>query len=187
MGALTPLALVGGSILPKTAGAHNRPGAWRMDPVIEQATSPSPDVRDLIGELNDTLAAAYPPHQRHGLALDQLFEPHMRFFLARLEGRAVGCGGVCLFVGYGEVKRMYTRPAARGRGIAKALLARIEAAARAAGIALLRLETGVYQPEAVGLYRGTGFRPCAAFGAYAAMPAANIETSLFFEKSLRRG
>ena len=47
--------------------------------------------------------------------------------------------------------------------------------------------TGVYQPQAVGLYRGTGFRPCAAFGAYAAMPAANIETSLFFEKSLRRG
>ena len=157
-----------------------------MNLVLERATSLTAEVHDLIGELNDTLAAVYEPHQRHGLALEQLFEPHIRFFLAYLEGRAVGCGGVGLFEGYAEVKRMFTRPAARGRGVAKAVLARIEDEALRASLPVLRLETGVHQPEAVGLYRAAGFRPCGAFGPYAAMPAAAIATSLFFEKSLRQ-
>ncbi len=156
-----------------------------MNLIIEQATTPSPEVHDLIGELNAVLGAAYEPHQRHGLALEQLFEPHVRFFFARSAGIAVGCGGVALFAGYAEVKRMYTRPVARGRGVAKALLARIEDEARAAGIALLRLETGIHQPEAIGLYEGAGFRSCGAFGPYAAMSPAAIETSLFYEKLLR--
>jgi putative acetyltransferase len=46
-----------------------------------------------------------------------MFEPHMRLFLARLDGVVVGCGGVAVFDDYADVKRMYTRPAARGRGL----------------------------------------------------------------------
>jgi putative acetyltransferase len=153
-----------------------------MNPIIERVAGPSPELRDLIGELNAVLGAAYEPHQRHGLAIEQLFEPHLRFFLARWDGIAVGCGGVALFDGYGEVKRMYTRPALRGRGVAKALLAKIADEARAAGLPLLRLETGIHQPEAIGLYERVGFRPCRPFGAYRAMSARQIETSLFFEK-----
>ena len=53
---------------------------------------------------------------------------------------------------YSEVKRMYTRPAARGLGLAKALLRRIEDEARAVGAPVLRLETGIHQQEAIGLY-----------------------------------
>lgn len=158
-----------------------------MHLIIEPATTPSPDVHDLIGELDAVLGAVYEPHQRHGLALAQLFEPHMRFFLARADGVAVGCGGVALFAGYAEVKRMYTRPAARGRGVARAMLARLEGEARAAGIAVLRLETGIHQPEAIGLYEGAGFRSRGAFGPYAAMARAAIATSLFYEKALRPG
>jgi putative acetyltransferase len=109
----------------------------------------------------------------------------MRFFLARLDGLAVGCGGVALFEDYAEVKRMYTRPATRGRGVAKALLIKIEEEARAGGVPVLRLETGVRQPEAIGLYERMGFRPCAAFGPYATMPVENIRTSLFYEKPSR--
>ena len=108
----------------------------------------------------------------------------MRFFLARLDGLAVGCGGVAIFDGYAEVKRMYTRPAARGQGIAKALLRRIEEEARDAGKRVLLLETGTYQREAIGLYKRMRFRPRGPFGPYAAMPASNIATSLFFEKEL---
>jgi hypothetical protein len=74
----------------------------------------------------DELGAGYESHQRHGLSIVQLFEPHVRFFPARLDGFAVGCGGVAVFDDYAEVKRMYTRSAARGRGVAKALLGRIE-------------------------------------------------------------
>ena len=108
----------------------------------------------------------------------------MRFFMARLDGIAVGCGGIAMFEDYAEVKRMYTRPVTRGRGIAKAVLHKIEDEARGAGVTVLRLETGTQQREAIGLYERMGFQPRGPFGPYAAMPAHNIETSLFFEKVL---
>jgi putative acetyltransferase len=152
--------------------------------VIERAIEPTPEICDLVEELNDVLGAAYEAHQRHGLSIEQLFQPNVRFFLARLDGSAVGCGGVGIFGEYAEVKRMHTRPAARGRGVAKAILGRIEDEARGAGKFVLRLETGSSQREAIGLYERMGFRPRGPFGPYAAMPARNIETSLFFEKSL---
>jgi putative acetyltransferase len=155
-----------------------------MNLTIERISAPTPELRELIGELDAVLGAAYEPHQRHGLSLDQLFEPHVRFFLASLDGAAVACGGVALFDDYAEVKRMYTRPAARGRGVAKAVMRRLEEEARLSGKTLLRLETGHFQPEAVGLYRRAGFISCGPFGHYARMPARDIELSLFFEKPL---
>jgi putative acetyltransferase len=113
-----------------------------MGITIERVIQATPEVHELIGELNVVLGAAYESHQRHGLSIEQLFEPHVRFFVARLDGFAVGCGGVAIFDDYAEVKRMYTRPATRGRGVAKALLHRIEDEARGAGKSVLRLETG---------------------------------------------
>jgi putative acetyltransferase len=157
-----------------------------MSITIEPVVEASPDVHDLIGELNGVLGAAYEAHQRHGLSIERLFAPNVRFFIARLDGLAVGCGGVAVFSDYAEVKRMYTRPVARGRGVAKAVLRRLEDEACEAGMSVLRLETGTYQQEAIGLYERMGFRPRGPFGPYAAMPARNIETSLFFEKELRQ-
>jgi putative acetyltransferase len=151
---------------------------------IELAPAITDDLRALVDELNQTLSAEYPPEQRHGLALNALFQPHIRFFLARLNGAPVGCGGVALFPDYAEVKRMYVRDAARGRGVAQALLARIEQQACDTGLSLLRLETGVRQHAALRLYEHAGFRACAAFGAYAEMPAQAIATSIFLEKPL---
>src|SRR5580692_11457089 len=104
---------------------------------IEAVPAATDEVRVLIGELDRTLAAEYPPEQRHGLALDAIFQPNIRFFVARLKGTAVGCGGVALFADFAEVKRMYVRDNTRGRGVAQALLARIEMEARAAGLAVL--------------------------------------------------
>lgn len=151
---------------------------------IEPAPAATEESRALIGELEATLSAEYPPEQRHGLSLDAIFQPHVRFFLARLDGAAVGCGGVALFPGFAEVKRMYVRGAARGRGVAQAVLARLEAEARGAGSALLRLETGDRQIAAMRVYERAGFRRCAAFGAYAAMAPEATSTSVFFEKPL---
>ncbi|MGA2494902.1 MAG: GNAT family N-acetyltransferase [Roseiarcus sp.] len=130
------------------------------------------------------LASEYPPEQQHGLPLDAIFKPHIRFFLARLNGMAIGCGGVALFADFAEVKRMYVREAARGRGAAQALLGRLEAEARGAGLFLLRLETGDKQKAAIRLYERAGFIRCAAFGAYAAMSSEAVATSVFFEKRL---
>ena len=153
-------------------------------PQIERAVSATDDVRALIGELDDALAADYPPEARHGLSLDGIFAPHVRFFIARLGTTAVGCGGVAFFGDYAEVKRMYVRAASRGRGIAQALLARVESEASSVGIRTMRLETGIRQPAAVRLYERAGYRPCDAFGDYVVMAPTAIATSLFYEKQL---
>jgi len=150
--------------------------------VIAVAFAPGQDVRELVGELDAILGSAYAPEQQHGLRLADLFQPHIRFFVASLDGAAAGCGGVALCDGYAEVKRMYTRASVRGRGVARALLRRIEAETRDAGLAVLRLETGVHQHESLRLYEGAGFHRCGPFGPYADMPAPAIATSLFYEK-----
>ena len=159
-----------------------------MDSVEEITIEPVPEVTDevrvLLGELDRILAAEYPPEQRHGLSLDEIFNPGVRFFLARSNGAAVGCGGVAFFADFAEVKRMYVREAARGRGVAQALLTRIEREARDSGLVLLRLETGTRQTAALTFYWRAGFQPCAAFGAYATMAAPAITTSVFLEKPL---
>jgi ribosomal protein S18 acetylase RimI-like enzyme len=149
---------------------------------VELIASPSDELRALIAELEEVLAAEYPPEQRHGLSLDAIFQPHIRFFVARVDGRAAGCGGVALFADFAEVKRMYVRPEARGRGVADAVLARVEAETQAAGLAVLRLETGDRQLAAMRFYERAGFRRCGAFGAYAAMPRTATATSVFYEK-----
>jgi len=136
---------------------------------VELAANVTDEVRLLVDELEAVLAAEYPPEQRHGLALDAIFQPHVRFFLARRHGAAVGCGGVALFADFAEVKRMYVRDAARGQGIADAILLHIEQEARGAGLSLLRLETGTRQIAAMRLYARTGFRECEVFGDYARM------------------
>jgi putative acetyltransferase len=151
---------------------------------IELAKSATDEVRVLVDELEGVLSAEYPPEQRHGLKLDALFQPHVRFFLARLDGSAVGCGGVALFADFAEVKRMYVRDAARGRGVAQALLKRIEMETRSAGLSMLRLETGDRQLAAQRLYSRVGFQSCAVFGAYATMAPHSIATSVFLEKRL---
>ena len=151
---------------------------------IERLPGPTPEAAALIAELDAVLGALYPPEQRHGYSMAQVFEHHVRFFIARLDGVAVGCGAVALFDDYAEVKRMYTRENARGRGVAKALLAHLEQEAHAAGKPLLCLETGTLQAAAIGLYEGAGFRSCDAFGLYATLPPHRIATSLFYEKRL---
>ena len=152
--------------------------------IVELVPNATDDVCALIGELDQVLSAEYTPEQRHGLTLNQIFHPAVRFFLARLNGLAVGCGGVAFFSDFAEVKRMYVRDGARGRGVAQALLARIETEARATGFGLLKLETGVRQAAALRFYERSGFRLCAAFGAYATMAPQAIATSVFLEKVL---
>jgi putative acetyltransferase len=151
---------------------------------IELVPAITDDVRALIYELDAGLAVAYPPEQMHGLTLRSLFEPHVKFFIARIDGDAIGCCGVAFFDGFAEVKRMYVRERARGQGVAQHLLAHVEDVTRAEGFLVLRLETGVRQPAAVRLYESAGFRPCPAFEPYTSMAPAAIKNSLFYEKRL---
>jgi putative acetyltransferase len=152
--------------------------------VVELVPIATGDVRALIGELDRPHSAEYLREQRHGLALHAIFKPNIRFFSARLNDVAVGCGGMAFFAGFAEVKRMYVRDGARGRGVAQALLTRIEDEARDAGFGLLRLETGERQIAALRFYERAGFLPCAAFGAYATMAPHTVATSVFLQKQL---
>jgi putative acetyltransferase len=121
----------------------------------------------------------YPPSSNHFLDLDQLARPDIRFFVARRDGAPLACGALRVAAGYGEVKRMYVAPAARGQGLGRAILATIEGEAVREGLAVVRLETGARQPEALALYRSAGYVDCGPFGEYQRDPL-----SLFMEKRL---
>jgi putative acetyltransferase len=151
---------------------------------IERVESATDDVRLLIGELDAELNAAYPPEQRHGLDLRRILQPGVSFFVARLDGEPAGCGGVAFADGLAEVKRMYVRPSMRGRGVAQALVRRIEDEARARGATRLVLETGDAQAAALRFYARAGFTRRGAFGQYARMPPAAVGRCVFFEKNL---
>ncbi|WP_290053565.1 GNAT family N-acetyltransferase [Amycolatopsis solani] len=94
------------------------------------------------------------------------------FLIARdAAGTALGCGGLRLLgPGSGEVKRMYVEPAARGTGVATALLRALEDHARAFGIARLLLETGAGQPDAIRFYQREGYEPIEPYGPYVGEP-----------------
>jgi len=147
---------------------------------IERETPDQPDVLRLLAAGDALSASLYPPESNHMLDVQALLDPAVTFFVARVNGDVAGCCALVRKNGYGEIKRMFVDEAARGRGIARRLLVTIEEAARAAGLPVLRLETGTRQPEAQQLYRSSGFRDIPPFGDYAADPY-----SIFMEKPLR--
>lgn len=137
-------------------------------------------VSELISALDSYLSGLYPPESNHFLDLEQLAQPGIRLFVARRDGLPVACGALRIDAeGYGEIKRMYVIPEARGEGLGRAILARIEDQARREGLALLRLETGIRQAEAIALYERSGYSDCPPFGEYRLDPL-----SRFMEKRL---
>ena len=156
-----------------------------MTLTLELTPRATDEARALITELEAELSVGFEPHQQHGLAIEKVFQPHIRFYVARIDGQARGCGGVAFDDGFAELKRMYVRPSARGKGVGQAVLAQLERDARARGYTRLTLETGDTLGPAQRLYEGAGFTRCAAFGHYRDLPPATIERSFFFEKMLR--
>jgi putative acetyltransferase len=122
---------------------------------------------DLIRELDEELAQRYPVEKIHGLHPDEMVAFPGVFLLARHDGQVVGCGAVRPLDGdLAELKRMYVVPAARRKGFARRLLEELEAVARELEVRVLRLETGIHQPESVALYEGAGYRRIAPYGEY---------------------
>ncbi|MEO0561134.1 MAG: GNAT family N-acetyltransferase [Chloroflexota bacterium] len=139
----------------------------------------TPTAIQLITELEGVLSPLYPDESRHGYSVDKLIKQGVAFFIVYVDGEAAGCGGVQFFreEGYAELKRMYIRPAYRGRGLSKQLLAHLEDHTRKGGLQLLRLETGIHQHAAIGLYERVGFSLIGPFGDYTDDP-----NSLYYEK-----
>jgi putative acetyltransferase len=138
------------------------------------------EVGRLLEALDAYQSALYPPESNHFLDVDGLAASDVRFFVARRGAEALGCGALRIDgAGYGELKRMFVAPAARGLKLGRRILDRIEEEARREGLGWLRLETGVHQPEALGLYRSAGYVERDAFGDYRPDPL-----SVFMEKRL---
>ena len=152
-----------------------------MPTVIDLERPDSPDASQLISELTaDLHPTLYPEASRHGLSVEKLLRQGVAFFVIRQEGAPAGCGGI-LLVGddYGELKRMYVRPRFRGLGLGKLMLDHLADYARQHGVALLRLETGIYQTDAIRLYERYGFTRISPFGEYREDPF-----SLYYEKRI---
>ena len=99
--------------------------------------------------------------------------PEGLFLVAQVDGVPAGCGGWRVHApGVAELKRMYVEPAYRRHGIARRLLAALEAAAAAAGHRHLLLNSGGRQPEALALYARAGYTPVPGYGVYAESPDA---------------
>ncbi|TDB73038.1 GNAT family N-acetyltransferase [Micromonospora sp. KC723] len=95
----------------------------------------------------------------------------IRYLAVVADGRAVACGGIqALDATTGELKRMYVRPAYRGRGIARQLLTALEELAFQRGHSVVCLETGVYLPAAISLYTSCGYEPIPLYGEYVHNP-----------------
>lgn len=152
-----------------------------MQITIVEASPGSPEAVALINELDEYLnQLPYPERSRHAYSIDKLLREGVAFFVAHYQGNSAACGGIKLFDGeYAEVKRMYVRPVYRGLGLGKTMLNHLAEYARERQVKLLRLETGIFQTEAIGLYDRYGFERRSPFGEYEEDPL-----SLYFEKSI---
>ncbi len=142
-----------------------------MAAIITREEPTAPDAAALIAELDEHLEPLYPRESRHGYSVEKLTAESVAFFVVREGGVPAGCGGVKLFGSdYGEIKRMFVRPRFRGFGLAKLLLVHLSDYAKQNDVRILRLETGIHQAAAIGLYERMGFARISAFGEYADDP-----------------
>jgi putative acetyltransferase len=148
--------------------------------IITLESPDQPEVIALIAELDAYQDTLYPPESRHALDLASLKLGNVLFAVARDESaKAIGCGAVVLNRDFGEIKRMYVNHGSRGQGVARKLLLVLESESAKAGCRLLKLETGPYQPEALGLYASFGYERRGPFGKYTDDPL-----SVFMQKSI---
>lgn len=133
-----------------------------------------PDAAALVALLQAYYVEIYGGHDDTPHAAAEFVPPRGYFVVGYVDDVAVACGGwrardeddPPLRPGDAEIKRMFVHPAQRGRGLARAVLADLEAAAVRAGRLRMVLETGDRQPAAIGLYVSAGYAPMAPFGTY---------------------
>jgi putative acetyltransferase len=140
----------------------------------------SAEARELVEQLDRQMSDLYPPESNHLLPVEALRHSSVTFLTAWVNGQIAGCGAfVCQEREYVEIKRIFVLPKFRGLRIGRGILAELERRARAAGLELARLETGVSQPEALRLFEAAGYERRGPFGEYVEDPL-----SVFMEKKL---
>jgi GNAT superfamily N-acetyltransferase len=134
----------------------------------------------LLQHLLVELTTRYPEEETDAAIPANIDGPGGAFVIAWLGDQSAGCGALRpMEPGVAEVKRMYVEPEARRRGVARKVLDTLESVAHERGYMTLRLETGIRQPEAIGLYESAGFRRIQCYGIYIDNPR-----SVCYEKRL---
>ena len=154
-----------------------------MAVTIAKESPVSADLTLLFTRHTADMHADTPPESIHMMDASELAIPAVQFFVAREAGQPLAMGAFKMLSDptHAEIKSMHVLAEARGRGLSKAMLAHVEATARAAGITRLSLETGV-QPTFIAaraLYERAGYSICGPFEGYWDDP-----NSLFMTKSL---
>ncbi len=149
-----------------------------MTVAIEQISPHHPKLRLLLADATEASDGLYPLTSQHGLHQEDA--DNSTFLIAWKNGEAAGCGVLRpLDTRTCEAKRMYVDPAYRRQGLARRILAELEALAPKLGFSTIRLETGTLQPEAIALYESSGYVRISPYGEY-----ANDPMSVCFEKQL---
>jgi putative acetyltransferase len=152
------------------------------DVQIRNLDPADPAALRLIEASDEYMAALYPAESIHSESASALGRPGTSFFGTYVGQELAGCAAAKVRGDdgtYGEIKRLFVAERYRGKGLAKTLVQHIEAHLAASGIQIVRLEAGIRQPEALGLYRSLGYVERDAFGGYAPDPL-----SVFMEKRL---
>lgn len=145
---------------------------------IDIASYEHPDAMKLIAEVQQEYVARYGHQDTTPVDPAEFVLPSGLFLVGYVAGEAVATGAWRAHDsddpefrdGDAEIKRMYVAPRARGRGLARAVLAELERTAREAGRRRMVLETGTAQPEAIGLYTACGYTEIDKFGVYRCEP-----------------
>ena len=151
-----------------------------VDILIEYLDPQAADVKALVAVSDAFYEGLYPVESNHLEALDDLEKPNVLLMGCRVDGALIASGAAKLMDDdgdYAEIKRVFVLNDYRGRGLSGRIMNFLETELRQRGVQLFRLETGVYQPEALGLYRKLGYRERGPFGAYGPDPL-----SVFMEK-----
>jgi putative acetyltransferase len=152
----------------------------QADLTIDEADPASREAAALMDALDRDLGARYPGLPIHGIDAANFRAAGGVFLIGRVAGVPAACGALRpMQDGAAEVKRMYVCDGYRGRGFGRTILGALEDAAVSRGYAILRLETGGEQPEAITLYESAGYRTIPCYGAHATDPRSRC-----FEKQI---
>jgi len=142
----------------------------------------SDQVVELIQQSQQYQADIYPAESIHQEDAEGLLATNV-YFIGASEGQVLqGIGAVKMVSGerpYGEIKNLFVDPRHRGQGASRSIMRALEQHVIDAGTRVCRLETGVNQPESIGLYESLGYQVCGPYGDYEADPL-----SIFMQKEL---
>lgn len=155
-----------------------RRSAIRLDVEAPETPDARRCIASYFAELNERFDGGFDPGKGRPLDEQSLRPPAGWLVIARIDGHPIGCGALTrLGEDVVEIKRMWTAPDARGQGVARRMLVRLEEIATSIGASTIRLDTNSTLGEAQAFYRSAGYREIERYN-------DNPYAHLWFEKRL---